>query len=322
MHGNVWEWVQDCWSKNYTDGPRDQTARIFGNCELRVLRGGSWADEEGRYLRAAMRGRSRQQLRTAFTGFRVAQDLSREWAATTDIDSCPIHASLSVEPLELYEHSGETTVTVIAKIENVQPIPTTIALSIDERDDYTFAWSGDSPYVTVDAGETRGTTTLTLTPVDDNNFEPTEAVSIHGRSDGLIEMSVEMDLINTYQNVVLSVTPTRISEQGGPTSVTITAESPQASKIDREFKLRLVGSAIEDVDYTASWSEDVEDPPTVSIGRDAVSGTATLTIDPHRDNVTESFDETITIEGLLDDLLVLSSDLKLTEGTLTAASRR
>ena len=44
MHGNVWEWVADCWHENYARAPRDGTAWTSGgNCGRRVLRGGSWS---------------------------------------------------------------------------------------------------------------------------------------------------------------------------------------------------------------------------------------------------------------------------------------
>jgi formylglycine-generating enzyme required for sulfatase activity len=42
VHGNVWEWVQDCWNDNYTGAPPDGSARTTGNCGRRILRGGSW----------------------------------------------------------------------------------------------------------------------------------------------------------------------------------------------------------------------------------------------------------------------------------------
>jgi formylglycine-generating enzyme required for sulfatase activity len=42
MAGNVWEWVQDCWNANYNDAPQDGPARNTGDCERRVIRGGSW----------------------------------------------------------------------------------------------------------------------------------------------------------------------------------------------------------------------------------------------------------------------------------------
>ena len=42
LHGNVWEWVQDCWNKNYKGAPTDGRAWTSGDCGRRVIRGGSW----------------------------------------------------------------------------------------------------------------------------------------------------------------------------------------------------------------------------------------------------------------------------------------
>ena len=39
-HGNVWEWVQDCWNTNYAGAPRDGQAWESGDCNQRVARGG------------------------------------------------------------------------------------------------------------------------------------------------------------------------------------------------------------------------------------------------------------------------------------------
>ncbi len=38
MHGNVWEWVQDCWHDNYIGAPSDSSAWESGECTQRVLR--------------------------------------------------------------------------------------------------------------------------------------------------------------------------------------------------------------------------------------------------------------------------------------------
>ena len=41
--GNVWEWVEDCWHESYAGAPADGGAwTVGGDCERRVLRGGSW----------------------------------------------------------------------------------------------------------------------------------------------------------------------------------------------------------------------------------------------------------------------------------------
>ncbi|MCG8392804.1 MAG: formylglycine-generating enzyme family protein, partial [Pseudomonadales bacterium] len=56
MHGNVWEWTQNCWE---------------GDCSKRVLRGGSW-DDTPDFVRSAFRlGYS---ARSRAVGFRLVQD--------------------------------------------------------------------------------------------------------------------------------------------------------------------------------------------------------------------------------------------------------
>ena len=73
MHGNVWEWVQDCWNKNYMGAPSDGSAWESGDCNLRVHRGGSWFNTPGR-LRSANRNGFTQSRRAYDRGFRLAQD--------------------------------------------------------------------------------------------------------------------------------------------------------------------------------------------------------------------------------------------------------
>src|ERR1700737_4007930 len=43
MHGNVWQWVEDCYHDNYQNAPQDGSAWVEECTEdLRVVRGGSW----------------------------------------------------------------------------------------------------------------------------------------------------------------------------------------------------------------------------------------------------------------------------------------
>ena len=49
VHGNVSEWVEDCWNDNYAGAPADGSPWTDGGCTRRVLRGGSWFNEP-RYL--------------------------------------------------------------------------------------------------------------------------------------------------------------------------------------------------------------------------------------------------------------------------------
>ncbi|MCP4408464.1 MAG: SUMF1/EgtB/PvdO family nonheme iron enzyme [Gammaproteobacteria bacterium] len=56
VHGNVWEWTQDCWNGSYQGAPVDGSAWERGNCVRGVVRGGSW-NNKPRYLRSANRNR-------------------------------------------------------------------------------------------------------------------------------------------------------------------------------------------------------------------------------------------------------------------------
>jgi formylglycine-generating enzyme required for sulfatase activity len=74
VHGNVWEWVEDCWNDSYQGAPADGSAWTTGDCSRRVLRGGSWfIDPE--FLRAALRTWNNPDFRYSDRGFRVARTL-------------------------------------------------------------------------------------------------------------------------------------------------------------------------------------------------------------------------------------------------------
>ena len=103
MHGNVWEWVGDCWNHCWNgsyegapaDGsarnsedcaillrrllqwlrPADGSARNSEDCTVRVLRGGSWKGKP-RLLRSATRNWLNPGNRVNPGGFRVARTLT------------------------------------------------------------------------------------------------------------------------------------------------------------------------------------------------------------------------------------------------------
>lgn len=75
MHGNVWEWTEDCYVDDYTKAPTDGSAiTVTPGCR-RVVRGGSWGDGP-RSLRSAYRVWDSTVLRDYGIGFRVARTLN------------------------------------------------------------------------------------------------------------------------------------------------------------------------------------------------------------------------------------------------------
>ncbi|WP_417226358.1 SUMF1/EgtB/PvdO family nonheme iron enzyme [Amphritea sp.] len=74
MNGNVDEWVEDCYQDSYFGTPDDGSAMIDGECNFRVMRGGSWFDI-GRVIRSSSRYRYLPESSKNSWGFRIALDL-------------------------------------------------------------------------------------------------------------------------------------------------------------------------------------------------------------------------------------------------------
>jgi formylglycine-generating enzyme required for sulfatase activity len=70
MHGNVWEWCEDVWHKDYRGAPADGQAWVNGDSSIRVLRGGSWL-EPASGCRSAKRIAFSSNYHNRNSGFRL-----------------------------------------------------------------------------------------------------------------------------------------------------------------------------------------------------------------------------------------------------------
>ncbi|WP_172965268.1 SUMF1/EgtB/PvdO family nonheme iron enzyme [Candidatus Thiodictyon syntrophicum] len=79
MHGNVCEWVEDCWNETYNGAPGDGSAwltnRSYLGCERQVLRGGAWSGPAWANG-SSIRGSSEHLTWDSLCGFRVARTLA------------------------------------------------------------------------------------------------------------------------------------------------------------------------------------------------------------------------------------------------------
>jgi formylglycine-generating enzyme required for sulfatase activity len=75
VHGNIWEWTEDCWNDSYRGAPEDGLAWTSGDCSRRVVRGGNW-DNVPLVLRAACRFKESSGIRNNLVGFRVGRTLT------------------------------------------------------------------------------------------------------------------------------------------------------------------------------------------------------------------------------------------------------
>ena len=76
VHGNVWEWVEDCWHSGYVGAPSNGNAWTSGgDCGRRVVRGGSFYHLPEN-LHSSFRSRRTSSIRHFSLGFRVARTLT------------------------------------------------------------------------------------------------------------------------------------------------------------------------------------------------------------------------------------------------------
>ena len=74
VHGNEWEWLQDCWNPSHIGAPIDGSVRLDGNCKFRVIRSGSWY-YFSKNMRSAWRSKNDVRVRSYGIGMRVLREL-------------------------------------------------------------------------------------------------------------------------------------------------------------------------------------------------------------------------------------------------------
>ncbi|MGB3455966.1 MAG: formylglycine-generating enzyme family protein [Litorimonas sp.] len=74
IHGNVYEFVSDCYVPKHTGNPADGSPRRDGDCNASIIRGGSWVTH-GYQMRAAKRLKYTREHRYDDFGFRLVRDI-------------------------------------------------------------------------------------------------------------------------------------------------------------------------------------------------------------------------------------------------------
>jgi formylglycine-generating enzyme required for sulfatase activity len=76
VHGNVYDWVEDCWNDSYNGAPSDGSAWTSGNCNRHVLRGGAFS-RTPQTARSAARLWFASPNRMIYMSVRVARTMER-----------------------------------------------------------------------------------------------------------------------------------------------------------------------------------------------------------------------------------------------------
>ena len=242
--------------------------------------------------------------------------------ASIELTGDPARAitGLTATPFSIREDAGPKVITLEVTLQNALVTDEIVQFTISDDSDIpgddfqgAVAAQRDVDYsaivepLIIPKGETKGTTTMTVTPRNNNNKDDPRAFMVNARvgNNPLFSTGILItDDDTTSDSITLEVSPTQITEGAGPTAVTVTG-TLQGKVFNDNVVVALVinddingdgkvdaadKAATRDLDYTAVLS------PLVIPGG-ATQGTATLSITPIADNTTEG-DERIGLSSL------------------------
>ncbi len=242
--------------------------------------------------------------------------------ASIDLTGDPAKAitGLTATPFSIREDAGPKVITLEVTLQNALVTDEIVQFTISDDSDIpgdefrgAVAAQRDVDYAAsvepliIPKGETKGTTTMTVTPRNNNDKDDPRAFTVNARvgNNPLFSTGILItDDDTTSDSITLEVSPAQITEGAGPTAVTVTGtlqgkvfgdnvvvalvisdDINNDGKVDENDK-----AATRDSDYTAVLS------PLVIPGG-ATQGTATISITPIADNRTEG-DEKIGLRSL------------------------
>ena len=247
-----------------------------------------------------------------------------------DDDESPDTVNLTVDPKSVAEGAGSTALTVFASLPGGNTLAEDAEVSVSvadvtamEGDDYTAT----QVILTIPAGQTSGTATLTLTPVDDLLAEGDETVQLTGTAAGLNVIPVPVTITDNDvlpTGVTLTVAPDTVDEGAGATGLDVTAAFTDGDPrgTDTEVALSVAGVSLTFEEETpdgqggtttttrtttaAGANDFTADSVTVTIPAGQMEGTATLNLTPTDDTVAEG-DETVQVSGAAGGLAVTAA---------------
>ena len=229
-------------------------------------------------------------------------DLQVEGASVTlaDDDLESTRVLLTADPDFVPEDGGPVEVVVTAELDRSARRAAT-AVTV------TVTGSGQANAVNFDpvadfeigiaAGATSGSGTFTLTPVADTTVETDEELTLSGVSDLEVASTVVVlgDDDDASSLIRLSAAPSRVSEDAGPTEVTVTARLNASARTDpTAVTVAVEGTGgPEAVDFAAVPGFEI------AIAAGETEGTATFTLTPEDDGLVET-EETLALSGTSD----------------------
>ena len=232
-------------------------------------------------------------------------------------DQGPTNIALTVELQDTLAADAEVSFTFAADVDDVSDDDALNALLADAepavRDaHYTATISG----LTIRQGETVGTTTLTLTPTDnewENSAKAFKLTAAIGTAQLIAAIKITDD-DTASRNIMLEVSHNELREDAGETDITVTA-TLDGKVLAKDITVVLVldasaaATATHDIDYTALMRS-------VPIPAGHARGSQTISITPKDDGI-EDQDETIILKALKNPKNDDNKEIAVSTATIT-----
>ncbi len=217
----------------------------------------------------------------------------------TDDEATPM-ATLVLTPATIDEHDGTNpgSSTVTATLSGVSSEAVTLTVAATAG---TNAAVGDFSLsnvrtLTIAAGATGSTGTVTVTAVDNATHSPDRSVTVSATVSGASGVAAPSSVTLTIEDdealptVTLALSSTSISESGAVSTVTATLSGVSSEAVTLTVAATGVTAAGAGVDFALSSTETL----TIAAGATASTGTVTVTA---VDDTTDEPDETVTVSG-------------------------
>ena len=217
-------------------------------------------------------------------------------------------AGLTAVPAAIREDAAATAVVLTFTLEAAAAADESVRFTIVAPSEGTTAVR-DIDYtatlqvlITIPAGATEGTATLTLSPINDDEEEGLKALGVQGTLVSTGEaLSTDIEIRDDETpstSIELSADPNTLIEGAPLTTITVTATlDGKALAEDATVRLAIdqASTATRDLDYSALFT------PMIEIAAGSITGTVNFHVLPVADNLEEG-DEIIRLVGTIDGL--------------------
>ena len=249
---------------------------------------------------------------------RDAVEFARRTVAIADDDLGSTRVDLAVNPAEVREDAGATTVRVAATLDGAAreedaALSVTVGSAGDSAVEGTDYGTVPDLALMIDAGETSAETTFSLEPTNNDSVEGARTITVDGSVPGLAVRSADLTLNDddvASTNVTLTLDPREVRESAGSRTVRVTGTLDGGARMTETVVTVTVGSGSDSALEGTDYAEVPELELTIPANR--TDGTVTFTLRPTNDRTAEGT-ETISVRGDVAGLTVTTAELAIAD---------